>query len=286
MEGGLFMLRIVTDSTSDLTSSMIAEFGIDTVPLNVIFDGKAYADGIEISKEEFYIKMAESKVLPTTSQPSPALMRDRFQKILDAGDDVYYVGLASTLSGTVQSARIGRDMVTDPNRVTIYDSLNASFGQGLLALEAAKMARDGRTAEEITLRLQDLRRRFKLVFSVATLENLRKSGRINNLAFLFGSLLSIKPILMLDTAGVVQQYDKVRGKKNALATILRFVEEHQPEPELLFGIGHVAAPEQAVELQGVLHELGITNTVIIEISGVIGAHVGIGTTGLFYVARS
>ncbi|WP_157729561.1 DegV family protein [Tumebacillus algifaecis] len=280
------MLRIVTDSTSDLTSSMIAEFGIDTVPLNVIFDGKAYADGIEISKEEFYIKMAESKVLPTTSQPSPALMRDRFQKILDAGDDVYYVGLASTLSGTVQSARIGRDMVTDPNRVTIYDSLNASFGQGLLALEAAKMARDGRTAEEITLRLQDLRRRFKLVFSVATLENLRKSGRINNLAFLFGSLLSIKPILMLDTAGVVQQYDKVRGKKNALATILRFVEEHQPEPELLFGIGHVAAPEQAVELQGVLHELGITNTVIIEISGVIGAHVGIGTTGLFYVARS
>lgn len=280
------MLRIVTDSTSDLTSSMVTEYGIDIVPLNVIFEGTTYADGVEISKAEFYEKMAASKTLPTTSQPSPALMRERFQKILDAGDDVYYVGLASTLSGTVQSAKIGRDMVTQPERVTIFDTLNVSFGQGVLALEAAKMAREGKNAEEITARLQDLRKRSQLVFSVATLDNLRKSGRINNLAFLFGSLLAIKPILMLDTEGVVQQYDKVRGKKNALATVLRYVQEHQPDPDLIFGIGHVAAPEQAVELQALLHEQGVTNTAIIEISGVVGTHVGAGTTGLLYVAKS
>ncbi|WP_157721967.1 DegV family protein [Tumebacillus avium] len=280
------MLRIVTDSTSDLTSSMVAEYGIDIVPLNVIFEGTTYADGIEISKAEFYEKMAASKTLPTTSQPSPALMRDRFQKILDAGDDVYYVGLASTLSGTVQSARIGRDMVTNPERVTIFDTLNVSFGQGVLALEAAKLAREGKNAQEITARLQDLRKRSQLVFSVAQLDNLRKSGRINNLAFLFGSLLAIKPILMLDREGVVQQYDKVRGKKNALATVLRYVQEHQPDPELIFGIGHVAAPEQALELQTLLHEQGVTNTAIIEICGVVGAHVGAGTTGLLYVAQS
>jgi DegV family protein with EDD domain len=285
MEGCERMLRIVTDSTADLTPSMVEEYGIEVIPLNVVFEGKTYADGIDLSKQEFYAKMSESKVLPTTSQPSPALMRDCFQKILCQGDDVYYVGLASTLSGTLQSARIGRDMVEDPSRVTIYDTLNVSYGQGVLAVEAAKMAQAGKTKEEITAHLQDLRERSKLVFSVASLENLRRSGRINDLAFLFGSLLNIKPILMLDTKGVVQPYEKVRGKKNALQAVLRFVEENLPDPELTFGIGHVAALEEALELERLLRERGITNTAILEISGVVGTHVGIGTTGLLYVAK-
>ncbi|MFD2170936.1 DegV family protein [Tumebacillus lipolyticus] len=279
------MLHVVTDSTADLSPSTVQEYGIAITPLNVIFEGNTYADGVDLTKEQFYAKMATSKVLPTTSQPSPALMKERFQKIIDQGHDVYYIGIASTLSGTIQSARIGRDMVTHPERVTIFDSLNVSFGQGVLALEAAKMARIGKTAAEITARLKNIRERFKLVFSVATLENLRRSGRINNLSYLFGSLLAIKPILMLDTDGIVQQYDKVRGKKNALNTLLRFVETHPPDPEITFGIGHIAAPERAEELRELMHERGITNTEIFEISGVVGTHVGLGTTGLLYVAK-
>ncbi|MCX7571470.1 DegV family protein [Tumebacillus sp. DT12] len=280
------MIRIVTDSTSDLTVSMIEQYGIEVVPLNVIFEGTAYADGVELSKEQFYERMAASKTLPTTSQPSPALMRERFQKVLDAGNDVYYVGLSSSLSGTMQSAKIARDLVSDPERVTIFDSLNVAIGQGMLAMEAAKMANDGKTPAEITAVLTELRNREKLVFSVAHLDNLRKSGRINNLSFLFGSLLSIKPIMMLDIKGVVQVYEKARGKKNALLALMRHLEEFPPDPDYTLYVVHAHVPEQAQELEAAVREkTGMTNTQIIYLSGVIGAHVGEGTTGMFYFAK-
>lgn len=279
------MLRILTDSTSDLTAEMIAEYNIELIPLNVIIDGATYADGVEISKEEYYRQMATAKTLPTTSQPSPALMKERFQAVLDAGDDVFYVGLSSTLSGTMQSAKIGRDLTDTPERVHIFDSLNVSFGQGLLVLHAAKLARAGLSPEEIKTELTALRQRERLVFSVGTLENLRKSGRINNLSFLFGSLLNIKPIMMYDTDGIVQVYDKVRGKKNAHQALHRFLQENLPDPEHTLGIGHTASPELAETMQAELQELGYTNTAIIEICGVVGTHVGIGTLGLLYVSK-
>lgn len=279
------MLRILTDSTSDLTAEMIAEYNIELIPLNVIIEGTTYADGVEISKEEYYRQMATAKTLPTTSQPSPALMKDRFQAVLDAGDDVFYVGLSSTLSGTMQSAKIGRDLTDCPERVHIFDSLNVSFGQGLLVLHAAKLAREGKSPEEIATELTAVRKRSRLVFSVGTLENLRKSGRINNLSFLFGSLLNIKPIMMYDTDGIVQVYDKVRGKKNAHLALHRFLSENPPDEGHILGIGHTASPELAETLQAELQELGITNTAIIEICGVVGTHVGIGTLGLLYVSK-
>lgn len=279
------MIRIVTDSTSDLTESMFTRYGIEVVPLNVIFEGTAYADGVELNKEQFYERMASSKALPTTSQPSPAVMRERFQRVLDAGDDVYYVGLASTLSGTIQSAKIARDLVSDPERVTIFDTLNVAIGQGMLAMEAAKMAADGKMPAEITAVLTELRAREKLVFSVAHLDNLRKSGRINNLSFLFGSLLSIKPIMMLDNDGVVQVYEKARGKKNAHLSLLRHLEEFPPDPAYTLYVVHAHDPERAKELEATIHEKGFTNTEIIYLSGVIGAHVGEGTRGMFYFAQ-
>jgi DegV family protein with EDD domain len=279
------MIRIVTDSTADLTDSMIAEYHIETVPLNIIIDVQTYADGDELSKQEFYERMKSSRELPSTSQASPSLFKQRFQAILDRGDEVFYIGLSSTLSGTLQSALIGRDMLDEPHRVTIFDSLTVSYGQGMLAVEAAKMAREGRTPDEITARLTELRKRQRLVFSVSTLENLRKSGRINNLSFLFGSLLNIKPILNYGNDGVVQVYDRVRGKKNAHLAVARFLNEHPADPSMPIGLGHTCNPESAAELIAVLEENGITNTFTFELSGVIGAHVGPGTVGIIYLGK-
>lgn len=279
------MLRILTDSTSDLNTNLVQENSIEIIPLNVIFGNETYAEGVDITMEQFYEKLASVKQLPTTSQPSPAVMQKRFQRILDAGDDVFYVGLSSVLSGTVQSARIGRDMTDAPERVTIFDTLSVSFGQGLFALTAAKLAREGKSAAEIHAALTDLRDRSHIVFSVGGLDNLRRSGRINNLSFLFGSLLNIKPIMMLDRESVVQVYDKARGKKNARKSLLRYLEEHPPDPNYPFGLGHANDPEQAEEFRQELQAMGYSNIEVTYIGSVVGTHVGPGTIGFLYIAQ-
>ncbi|HEU4964346.1 MAG TPA: DegV family protein [Bacilli bacterium] len=279
------MLRIVTDSTSDLTAALAAESGVELIPLHVIIGGKTYAEGVDLSKEQFYERLAVSKELPSTSQPSPAVMQKYFQRYLDAGDDVIYIGVSSRFSGTLQAARIGRDLVSEPERVTIYDSMSVSYGQGLLALHAAKLAREGKTPAEITAALDDLRPRIHIVFSVGGLDNLRKSGRINNLSFLFGSLLNIKPIMMIDRDSVVQVYEKARGKKNAYRSLFRYLEEFPPDPAFAFGLGHTHDPEQAATYRQDLQALGITDLLLFEIGAVIGTHVGIGTIGFLYVSK-
>ncbi|MGZ6503134.1 MAG: DegV family protein, partial [Tumebacillaceae bacterium] len=276
----------VTDSTSDLSPQLIEEHQIEIIPLNVIINGTTYADGVEISKEQFYHHLQNSKDLPTTSQPSPAMFRDRFQQILDNGDDIYYVGLASTLSGTMQAAKIARNLLDEPERVTIFDTLNVAFAQGLLAMEAAKLVKAGKNADEITATLTALRAREHVVIHLASLDNIRRSGRINNLAYLFGSLLNIKPILMIDNEGVVQVYERARGKKNAHAAMLRYLQEFVPDENYVLGVGHTTEPEKADAIRAELAELGIHNTVSFEISGVIGAHAGYGAIGFIYFARS
>ncbi|MGZ4112273.1 MAG: DegV family protein [Tumebacillaceae bacterium] len=280
------MIRIVTDSTSDLSPQLIEEHQIEIIPLNVIINGTTYADGVEISKEQFYHHLQNSKDLPTTSQPSPAMFRDRFQQILDNGDDIYYVGLASTLSGTMQAAKIARNLLDEPERVTIFDTLNVAFAQGLLAMEAAKLAKAGKNPDEITAALTALRAREHVVIHLASLDNIRRSGRINNLSYLFGSLLNIKPILMIDNEGVVQVYERARGKKNAHAAMLRYLQEFVPDENYVLGVGHTTEPEKADAIRAELAELGIHNTVSFEISGVIGAHAGYGAIGFIYFARS
>ncbi|WP_338010860.1 DegV family protein [Tumebacillus flagellatus] len=282
------MLRIVTDSTCDLPNSLLEEHNVTVIPLNVIIDGQTYADGIELSHAEFYAKMAASKQLPTTSQPSPAKFRDVFQKILDAGDDVFYVGLSSTLSGTLQAAKIARDLVESPERVTIHDTLSATYAEGMLVMQAVKLAEEGRTAGEIQAELTELRKRQELVFSVDTLENLRKGGRINNLSFLFGSLLNIKPILHLDYEGVVQAFDKVRGKKNAILAVKRFLTERPIDMEFPVAIGHTSDQGTVQVWRELLTELGVkvSNIFDFELSGVIGTHVGKGANGIIYFSKA
>ena len=276
------MIRIVTDSTCDLTDELIREHDLSVIPVNVIIEGKTYADGVELSKQDFYEKMDHSKTLPSTAQASPSLFQRQFQKILDQGDDVYYVGLSSTFSGTIQSARIGRDMLDEPERVTIFDSLTVSLGQGGLALEASKLAREGKSAEEITVHLTALRERQHIIFTAGGLDNLKKSGRINNLSFLFGSLLNIKPIFQIDKTGVVQVFDKVRGKKNAALALIRYLQENKPDDNYDLALLHTSEPDLAASFKAILEEYGFTKSRLFELSGVIGTHVGRGTYGVMF----
>lgn len=282
------MIRIVTDSTCDLPDSILEKHQVTVIPLNVIIDGQTYADGIELNHAEFYEKMARAKQLPTTSQPSPTTFCDVFQKILNEGDDVFYLGISSTLSGTLQAARIARDLVDAPERVTIHDTLTTTYAEGMLVLQAVKRAQEGKSATEIQAELTELRKRQELVFSVDTLENLRKGGRINNLSFLFGSLLNIKPILHLDYEGVVQAFDKVRGKKNAILAVKRFLTERPIDTEFPVAIGHTSDQSTVQVWKDLLLELGVKVSQILdfELSGVIGTHVGKGTNGIIYFAKA
>jgi DegV family protein with EDD domain len=280
------MIRIVTDSTADLSPELIAEHGIEVNPLNIILDGKAHLDGIDITKDQFYEWMERTKEIPSTSQPSPATLRDVFQSILDRGEDVFYVGLSSAFSGTFQSARIARDMLDEPERVTLHDSMSVSYGQGLQAVYAAQLVKQGKTSAEITAALTDIRPRVRIVFSVDHLNNLRKSGRINNLSFLFGSLLNIKPILMIDEESVVQVYERARGKKNAWQSLHRFIDEHPQDPAFPLGVGHIYCPAKGLEMADELKAKGHGESFLFEISGVIGVHAGTGTIGLIYVSTN
>jgi len=285
-EGVDNMIRIVTDSTADLTPEQLAAAQIEMIPLNVILEGETYADGVDLSKDQLYAKIRAARELPTTSQASPQAFADRFRTILEAGDDVLYIGLSSTLSGTVQSARIGRDLLEadEQARVTIIDSLTVTYGQGMLVLEAAKLVEQGLSVQEIEQQILSLRARQKLLLYVSTLENLRKSGRVSNLSFLFGSLLNIKPILFYDNDGVVQVYDRVRGTKNADLTAVRFVTEHRPDPNYPIAVGSVDDPQIAEHMRELLRGAGFSHLHPFDVSVVVGAHVGLSAIGIVFIA--
>ena len=203
-------VRIIVDSTTDLIPQIRDR--VKVVPLSIRFGDEEYIDGVTINTKEFYDKLVNGGVLPTTSQPTPAAFADVYEEAVGAGDSVLVITIASKLSGTYQSATIAAEDY--PGKVFVVDSRNVAIGATILVQYALELVAQGLEAEEIFNRLLQIRSRIRLAAVVDTLEYLHKGGRISKTVAIAGGLLAIKPIINVE-AGELNMVNKARGNKQA-----------------------------------------------------------------------
>lgn len=276
-------VTIVTDSTADLPRRTYEEYGIVVVPLLVHFGDEIYRDSVDLSSEEFYDKLVSSKILPRTSQPSPHDFQVVYADLASKSEEIVSIHLSSKLSGTYQSAMLAAGMMKD-TKVRVIDGKGASVVTGLLALEAARLARSGATADDIAARIHHLIEGMVVFFTVDTLEYLEKNGRIGKAAAFLGTLLSIHPLLQLHDGEVVP-FEKVRGPKaKVLARMIAAARERAPSGKRLrAAIMHGGVPEEAAALrQTVEREFACDEILTACLGPVIGSHAGPGTLGLVF----
>lgn len=276
------MIRIITDSTSDLSQAEAAQLNVSIVPLKVIFSESAYKDGVDLKPEEFYEKLQTSKTLPTTSQPTPNEFLPFFEEAKQAGDDVIVLLISSKLSGTVQSASIAKDTCAY-EKIHIIDSLQASISLQALVHLAIKLRNEQKDVQEIVKILENRKKSLHLILVVSTLEYLQKGGRLSKTAALAGSLLGIKPVVGL-VDGSVQALGKGRGFSKAFAEVANLIGKNDGiDTELPVCFGYTGANDNLSSFTEQLASLYEGSTPTTHIMGsVIGTHVGPGGCAIAY----
>lgn len=275
-------IKIVTDNCCDLPLEIIKDYDIRIVNLLVRFGDREYKPG-ELTTDDFYEKMTTEKVLPQTSQPSTEEMMQTYNEALQDGSEVIGIHFTSQLSGTLQSAQVVTQNLEN-DRLHIFDSRKASLGQGIMVLEAARMARNGEPVSSIMQTLEDMRENMQCIFSVQNLKYLISGGRISKGKGLIAGALDIKPILAFDEEGRIVPYDKVRGHRAALKKLLDIMEERGVDLSAqTVGISHASSINDAEFLRdSIMERFGPKEIVIGDIGPVIGSHVGPGTFSVFF----
>lgn len=267
---------LVTDSTADLAPHLVEARSISVVPLTVTLDGKDYRDGVDITAGEFYAKLTGSSTT-STSQPSPALFAETYERLLKNYDEVLSLHISQKLSGTIASAQQAAAEV-GPDRVHVVDSRVVSMALGLLCLVASSVLADDGDAARAIAEIERVRDSLRAYFTVGTLEHLRRGGRIGRASEMLGSVLQIKPVLEL-AGGEVAPLERVRTRERALGRVLELVRGVDNGQGLCAIVAHAAAEDTAERFAKELD--GITDTLMVQPLGpVVGAHAGPGTVGV------
>jgi DegV family protein with EDD domain len=279
------VIKIVTDSGGGITPEIAKQYGITVIPLYVHFGTKVFREGLDIQLPEFLSKLKASPQLPTTSQPSAGDFLQIYAPLVAQGHEIISVHLASRLSGTFASASMARDML--PNaRIHVVDTKSVTLGEAMMAIEAARMAAGGQTAEAILARLNHYIAGTRIYFVVDTLEYLQKGGRIGKAAALLGTALQMKPILSLED-GVVEAKERIRTKNKAIARIIELVSNETAGHACRhLSILHAAAGQEARQIQSKLvSQIKPDETTVAEVGPVIVTHTGPGVVGVAFYAE-
>jgi DegV family protein with EDD domain len=270
-------VAIVTDSTADLPSELARTRSITIVPLTLNFEGQSLLDGVDITPADFYRRLPSATTHPTTSQPSAGRFAETYSALLKDHDSIVSVHISEKLSGTYASARQGADL-TDPSRVHVIDSELASMSLGLLTLAASQLAAQGADAKAIETKVLAMRDQVQTYFSVATLEFLRRGGRIGRASALLGSVLQVKPVLCIRD-GLVTPLERVRTFDRALNRVIELVRAVDRGKGVCAIVGHADAEDAAERVARELEP--IAETLMIQPLGpVVGAHAGPGVVGV------
>lgn len=277
-------VKIIVDSTADLTPEVAARVGI--VPLMIRFGEKEYISGVDIDAKLFYEKLVESGVLPTTSQPTPFVFTQAFREAVNAGDTVVCITVSSKLSGTYQSAVIAA--ADFPGKVFVVDSLTVAIGSGILTEYALRLADGGLGAEEIAWKLLQQRERVHVLALVDTLEYLKKGGRISPTVAFAGGLLNIKPVVTV-SEGEVKLLGKARGSKQGNNLLVQEISKAGGvdfgKPLMLGYTGLSDAMLQKYILDSAALWEGKVEKLPVSIVGsVVGTHVGPGAVAVAFFA--
>lgn len=279
------MIRILTDSASDILPAEAEQLGVTVIPLNVTLeDGSILRDGIDMTPTEYYAHLASCRKLPTTSQPSPELFEKFYLEAAAAGDEVLGIFLSHELSGTWQCAKLAADLANVDN-VLFVDSATVCLGESLLVRLAVQLRDAGKTLVQIATDLEHAKEHLHLVAAIDDLKYLRKGGRISGASALVGSLLQIKPILRGNEEGKIVLFDKTRGKLRAIERLVSIYKERAIDLDDLIGISHGDCPGEALRLETKLREAGHRGPILlVPHEPVTGAHVGPGMLSLYFHA--
>lgn len=283
---------IIGDSTCDLNKDLRAKLEIDYVQMNFVLEGKEYPASLDwegMSVKDFYDQMRAGKRITTTQVPAEAYI-EKFTEYLEKDMDVLYISCSSALSGSVNTARVVAKELLEKNpeaKIICLDALNSSFGQGIEIMWASKMRSDGSPIEEVAEFLEKNRNCVNQTAVVEKLEYLRRAGRVTASSAFFGNLIGIKPILISDAKGQNFAIKKVKGMQKSFEEIVAMVKERiiEPETQIIY-ISHADTADNAEKLGNMIKEaVGCKDICIGYIGPIVGASVGPGTIGVYYVGK-
>ncbi len=279
-------IAFVTDSTAYIPDQLVKEYAITVAPQMLIWGDETFRDGIDIQPDEFYARLKTAKVMPSTAQVSVVTMQGIFQELIDKGFDVVGVFISAKLSGTMQSCLQACEALGKAaDKVTLIDSHSTAMAMGFMVLTAARAAKQGASVAECRQLVEKGRDHTGVYFAVDTLEFLHRGGRIGGATRFIGSALNLKPILQLKD-GRVEALERVRTKTKALDRLLELVENDvRGKSNIHLATLHANAEAEArALLERASSQLHPVETVLSQVSPVVGVHAGPGTVGLVYMA--
>ncbi|MGY4113375.1 DegV family protein with EDD domain [Aeribacillus composti] len=280
----MMQIAIVTDSTAYIPEEVRKRHGIHMIPLSVIFGDESYREEIDMTAESFWEEIKRQKELPTTSQPPVGEFVELFESLSKEYDAVISIHLSSGISGTYNGAVTAGQMV-DSIKVYPYDSEISCMAQGFYAIEAAKMAKEGKKPEEIIARLDEIKKSMDAYFMVDDLSHLQRGGRLTGAQALIGNLLQLKPLLHF-VDKVIVPYEKIRTRKKAIQRIYQLFDEAASKHPVRAAVIHANRPEDAKKMKEELESKYPNSEFIISYFGaVIGTHLGEGAMGLCWYKK-
>lgn len=278
------MIRLLVDSTSDLSLQELKNRNITMIPLSVSFGEETFRDIVELDSQTFYQRLTQGTVHPKTSLPSPSDFLTAFEEAKAAGDELICILLSSALSGTYQSAVNAKELLDYPG-IYLVDSRSTACGIRLLVDHAEQSIAKGLSAPEIVAELEELKSRCHVIVAVDTLEYLYKGGRLSRTAAAIGSVASLKPLLSLNTEGKLDVVGKCLGRGKALQFILSQLEKYPPDPAHSLYSVYTHGLENTEKLHELLNERGQSFSGPVQVGSTIGTHVGPGAFGLIYIRQ-
>ena len=271
-------IAIVTDSTSDLTPELMGDLNIDIIPLKIKIGEDYYKDGIELTKRDFWKRVTSESIIPKTSQPSPAEFKEIYERLFKKGyKKIISIHISSKLSGTQQAARVAKGMVARGENITIVDSKAVAMSLGYQVLEAARLAREGMSEENILSRLEQLQDRIKLYFVVNDISYLEKGGRIGRASSVIGGFLKVKPILKLEN-GEISVQGTVFGESGALGYMERLIRAESKKTSMILYTAWGGTRKELLNADEIKNQQSGNNKIEyrgrFEIGATIGAHSG------------
>ncbi len=278
-------IKIITDSTSDISKEEAIKLDINVVPLKVYIDNEEYLDGETITHDEFYTKLKEAKEFPTTSQPNPEQFLKYFEMAKNENDTVIAILISSKLSGTTQSAKIAKEL-SGYDDIYIIDSLNTITGLRLLVEYAVKLRDEGKSPSDIVNTIEQAKNRIVLTAFVDTLDYLHKGGRLSKTSAIIGTILNIKPLIYLKD-GELGVFGKARGINGAINQVVDSIKERDEIDDTMpvyFGYTHIK--DACLEFKKLAEDkYGLKDTKIHSIGAIVGAHVGEGAAAVVYLHK-
>lgn len=277
-------IRIVTDSTGDLSLAELHQYKISLLPVMISFGQQTYQELIDLSPAQFYQAMNAAPELPMTSQPSPGKIQEVFASLTEGGDEVMAYFISGELSGSAQTARMLAGAFPE-GRITVVDSRSVSIGLGFMVKMAAIAAAKGWSGKQILDMTNYISENMKIYFVVDHLDNLRKGGRIGRAAAFLGTMLNIRPLLEIKD-GIVCPVERIRGKGKAVEHMVRLVKKtinQNPDTAYKLFLGHGDALEELESYKPrILTQLAAAgqDVPVVEIGAAVGTHTGSGLLAL------